>query len=311
MTNEIAIQTRGLRKTFPGGVEAVCDLDLEIPRGTSFGLIGRNGAGKTTTLRLLMGLLRQDRGEARILGRNLWGASAAHRERVTYVSQEHNLFAWMTLRQLCDYASCLYSRWNGEYAASLARRFRLPLDTQFGLLSGGEKRKVAILLALGARPDVLLLDEPVAGLDPVARRELLDALVEVLADDSERTLVFSSHIISDLERIVDHVGILDGGRLLVSSPVDDLKSRTRRIQIIFEGDRVPPDFALPKAIRLEVEGPVVSAVVFADDVEMFANLEKRFGARLHQFPVGLEDIFIEMVGGVGEADPADRKEQVS
>ncbi len=287
------IETRGLTKSFDG-ISAVDDLDLTIRGGCAYGLIGRNGAGKTTTLRLLMALLRPDSGSARVLGVNLWTAPASIRERVTYVSQDQNLYAWMTSRELQHYASHLYSRWDARYADHLARQFSLPLDVPVGVLSGGEKRKAAILIALAARPDVIVLDEPAAGLDPVARRELIDALVEVLTDRPDSTLLFSSHIISDLERIVDHVGMMDRGRMLLSGEVDELKTRMRRLQLIFEGDHPPPGFRLPGAIRLEIDGPVVSAIVRAEDESEFAGLEDRYGARLHMFPLGLEEIFIEM-----------------
>ena len=293
------IETRGLTKSF-GGMRAVDGLDLTIRGGCAYGLIGRNGAGKTTTLRMIMALLRADSGSARVLGANLWSAPASVRERVTYVSQDQNLYAWMTPRELQYFASHLYSRWDARYADHLGRKFSIPLDTPVGALSGGEKRKAAILIALAARPDVIVLDEPAAGLDPVARRELIDALVEVLTDRPESTLLFSSHIISDLERIVDHVGMMDSGRMLLSGEVDDLKTRMRRLQLIFEGDHPPPGFRLPGAIRLEIDGPVVSAIVRADDESAFAGFEEQFGARLRMFPLGLEEIFIEMASATRE-----------
>ena len=305
MTTDAAIEARGLVKRFGGGgARAVDGLDLVVPRGTAYGLIGRNGAGKTTTLRMIMALLRPDEGAAHVLGRNLWTAPASHRERVAYVSQDQNLTPWMTLDELCHFASHLYSRWDAAYARRLASGFQLQMDLPVGVMSGGERRKAALLLALASRPELVVLDEPAAGLDPVARRELIDALVEILADQPGFSLVFSSHIISDLERIVDHVGIMDRGKLLASSPVDDLKSRTRRLQMIFEGSHPPPGFRLPGAIRLEVDGPVESAIVQGEEEATYRALERQYGARLHVFPIGLEEIFIEMVG----AEPAPSQE---
>ena len=293
--SEYVIEARGLTKSF-GGSPAVDGLDWTVERGSACGLIGRNGAGKTTTLRMLMALLRPDAGSARILGRSLWHAPASHRERVAYVSQEQNLYPWMTLVELCKYASHLYSRWDGDYASRLAARFQIPARVPVGVLSGGEKRKASILLAVAARPEVLILDEPAAGLDPVARRELLDTIVEVLADRPEFALVFSSHIISDLERIVDHVAMMDRGRMALAGSVDDLKSRTRRVQMIFEGKHAPAGFRLPGAIRLDVDGPVVSAIVQCDHERDFEAIESHPDARVSLFPLGIEEIFIEVAG---------------
>jgi len=303
--NDEAIAIRGLARSF-GSLRAVDSVELAVPRGSAFGLIGRNGAGKTTLLRILMALLRQDAGEARVLGRSLWTAPPSHRERVTYVSQELNLVPWMTLSEHARFASRLYSTWDAGYASRLAGEFRVPLATPVGSLSGGEKRKAAILLALAPRPDVLLLDEPAAGLDPVARREQIDALVELLADRPECTVLFSSHIISDVERIVDHVAVMDRGQIVLASAVDELKARTRKVQIVFEGNRVPAGFRIPGAMRFEVDGPIVSAVVFAESEELFSELEARGDARVHLFPLGLEEIFIE----VAAARDAERPEEV-
>ncbi len=290
---ECAIETRGLTKAFAGKA-AVDGIDLAIERGTVFGLIGRNGAGKTTLLRLLMGLLRADEGTASVLGRDMWRASASHRERVAYVSQMQRLHDWMTLDELFFLGSRFYAKWDAGYATDLARRWRLPRERQVGLLSGGEARRAAILLALSARPEVLILDEPAAGLDPVARRELIDELVEVLSEGNGRTIVLSTHILSDVERIADRIGILDEGRLRRTAPLDELQATVKRVQIIFDGDRVPDGFRLPGAIRMETAGPVVNATMRLDDDEL-DRIRREHGARVQVFPLGLEDIFIDFV----------------
>ncbi|MFH1023726.1 MAG: ABC transporter ATP-binding protein [Planctomycetota bacterium] len=293
---EFVIEMKGLTKVFPGDVVAVNALDMAIPRGTVYGFIGRNGAGKTTALRLLMGLLRPSAGRTEILGQELISAPREHRARVAYVSQEQQIHAWMTLAELCAYVGHFYPTWDQSYAERLAGRFGVAMDRQTGLLSGGERRKAAILLALAARPDVLVMDEPAAGLDPIARRELIDALVETLNEGNGRTVLFSTHIISDLERVADHVGIMDKGRLVTSSPLADLQTSTKRVQMIFPGDRVPEGFALPGAIRSETSGPVYTAVVRQADESALAAAGAGHGARVQVFSLGLEDIFIEVFG---------------
>lgn len=297
-----AIEARDLSKTFPGGVVAVNGLDLAVPPGVVYGLIGRNGAGKTTALRMLMGLLRPNRGAARVLGTDLWTAPIETRARVAYVPQLQQLHAWMTPEELCHYASHFYGRWDMAYAHGLARRFDVPWDYQVGVMSGGERRKVSILLAFAARPDVLLLDEPAAGLDPIARRELIDELIEVLSRVEGCTVLFSTHIISDLERVAEHVGIMDRGRMVAAARLDELQSRTKRVQVIFEGAAPPPGFAVPGAIRSKAEGPVVTAVVrLASDAQL-DEVRRLPGVRVNVFPLGLEEIFIELFGPGSRAE---------
>jgi ABC-2 type transport system ATP-binding protein len=293
---ETAIEARDLTKTFPGGVVAVNALDLAVPRGSVYGLIGRNGAGKTTTLRLLMGLLRSDRGAARVLGEDLWTASRETRARVAYVSQAQQLHAGMTLGELEHYVSRFYPRWDEGRARRLADRFELGEDWQVGAMSGGEQRKVAILLDLAARPDVLVLDEPAAGLDPVARRQLVDELIDVAGEGDGATVLFSTHILSDLERVADHVGIMDRGHLVASSRLEEIQASTKRVQVIFEGAAPPEGFAIPGAMRSRAEGPVVTAIVRMADESQLDGIRRMPGARVNVFPLGLEEIFIELFG---------------
>jgi ABC-2 type transport system ATP-binding protein len=165
-----------------------------------------------------------------------------------------------------------------------------------GVLSGGQQRKVSILLALAARPEVLLLDEPAAGLDPIARRELVDEVVEVIARGDGTTVLFSTHIISDLERLAEMVGVMDRGRMVMSSRLDDLKTRTKRVQVIFDGTHAPADFHVPGAVRETREGPVVTAVARVESDTQLDAVKRIPGARVNVFPLGLEDAFIELFG---------------
>jgi len=289
-----AIQAQHLVKRFRGGVTAVDGVDLEIPRGAVYGLIGRNGAGKTTLLRLMMGLLRPSEGSVRVLGAELLDAPRAHRARVAYVSQQQPLPAWMTLDELGRYLSHFYDAWDPVYARALADRFGLEDDRPIGAMSGGEQRKASLLLALAARPEVLLLDEPAAGLDPIARRGLIEELVDVLASGRDCTVVLSTHIIADLERIAESVGIMDRGRLVASDRLDALQSGTRRVQVIVEGE--PRAVEIPGALRTTREGPVTTAIVRLSDPSALDKLGATPGLRVNVFPLGLEDIFVELFG---------------
>lgn len=294
-TSDPVIQVNGLTKLFPGGVRAVDGLTMSVPRGAVYGLIGRNGAGKTTTLRLLLGLLRPTSGTAHVLGHSLSGAPREVRARVAYVSQTQRLPERVTPAELFDYTSRFYARWNAPKAKDLCRRFEIQPDRPLGSLSGGEQRKVALAAALAAQPEVLLLDEPAAGLDPLARRSLSDALVSVLSEERGCTVVLSTHLIDDLERLADHVGILDHGRMRLESPIEDLRSSTRRIQLIFDGTSVPADFQIPGAVRTHADGPVLQAVVRDTTEERIAQWRAIPEVRLTVFPMSLEDLFVELV----------------
>jgi len=293
---EAVIEANDLSKTFPGGVVAVNGLDLCIERGSVYGLIGRNGAGKTTLIRMLVGVLRPDRGSAHIVGCDMLTAGRATRARFTYVAQAQQLHAWMTLEELCRYLSYFYEKWDAAYARDLASRFGLAWERQVGVMSGGEQRKVSVLLAFAARPEVLLLDEPAAGLDPIARRELIDEIIDVLGRAEGCTVLFSTHIISDLERIADTVGIMDRGRIITQAKLEDMQQRTKRVQVVFEGEGPPRDFVIPGAVRSKTEGPVVTAVVRLDSDTQLDAVRAIPGARVNVFPLGLEETFIALFG---------------
>jgi ABC-2 type transport system ATP-binding protein len=289
-----AIQLRNLTKTFGEGNVGVSALNLEIQPGTVYGLMGRNGAGKTTTIRLLMGLLRPNHGDARVLGEDLRFAGRALRSRVSYVSQSEQMPGWMTLRDLSRYLGNFYERWNKAFAEDLAIRWGVSSLQPMGNLSGGEQRKAAIILALASEPEVLILDEPAAGLDPLSRRELINEVVGVLNRHSAATILFSTHIISDLERVAEWVGVLERGRLVMNRPLDELHGCFRRVQVIFPGEAPPPQFTIPGAAKCVVSGPVVSGVTEFFDAEHIEALKRWPGVRVQVFPLSLEEIFIEI-----------------
>jgi len=289
-----AIQLRNLSKTFAAGAIGVSGLNLEIQPGTVYGLMGRNGAGKTTTIRLLMGLLRPDQGDARVLGQNMWEAGRSLRGRVSYVSQSEQMPGWMSLRDLFRYVGNFYERWNQAFAEDLAIRWGISSLRPIGSLSGGEQRKAAIVLALAPEPEVLVLDEPAAGLDPMSRRELINEVVAVLSRQTDATILFSTHIISDLERVAEWIGVLERGRLVMNRSLDELQGCFRRVQVIFPGDAPPPQFVIPGAARQTVSGPVVTGVTEFFDAEHIEALKRWPGVRVQTFPLSLEEIFIEI-----------------
>jgi ABC-2 type transport system ATP-binding protein len=294
--NAAVIEAHGLTKTFRDGVVAVNELDLNIERGAVYGLMGRNGSGKTTTLRLLLGLLQPDRGRACVLGWDFWRAPRLVRTRAAYVSQTEQLPASRSLEDLNRCLKRFNERWDQSHARALADAWGLPWKRPLGCLSSGEQRKAAILLAFAGRPEVLVLDEPAAGFDLAARRELITQIVDAITLGDGCTVLLCTHLIGDLERVADHIGVIDSGRMAISARLEDLLNRTKRVQVIFQDEEPPVHFAIPGAVRTRRAGPVVNAIVqWADRGELNA-LRDSTDARVQVFPMGLEEIFIELFG---------------
>jgi ABC-2 type transport system ATP-binding protein len=290
------IEASGLTKTFRDGVVAVNELELEVERGAVYGLMGRNGSGKTTTLRLLLGLLQPDRGRARVLGWDFWRAPRSVRTRAAYVSQTQQLPAGRSLEELNRCLKRFNEQWDASHARALADAWGLPWKRPLGCLSSGEQRKAAILLAFAGRPEVLVLDEPAAGFDLVARRELVAQIVDAITQGDGCTVLLSTHLIGDLERVADHIGVMNGGRLAMSERLEDLLQRTKRVQVIFQDEQPPEHFAIPGAVRTRRTGSVLNAIVQWTDRGELNVLRDSTNARVQVFPMGLEEIFIELFG---------------
>ena len=290
------IEIRKVTKIFRGRVVAVKDLNLVVERGAVYGLIGRNGSGKTTALRLLMGLLQPDDGAARILGWDFWKAPRSVRERVAYVSQTQRLPGGMTLEDLGRCFRHFNQKWDPDYARRLAELWNLPWKRAVGNLSNGEQCRAALLLAFASRPEVLVLDEPAEGLDVISRRELVTQILGAVAETGGCTVLLSTHTIGDLERMADHVGVISRGCLALSTPLEDLLNKTRRVQMIFEERDSPSQVTIPGALRAQREGAVWNAIVQWTGEGELEALRGSSGARVQAFPMSLEEIFIELFG---------------
>lgn len=300
---EPAVHLCSLSKRFRGGPPVLDGLDLKVGQGEVFGLIGRNGSGKTTALRILMGLLRADHGIAHVLGRDLWLASRDHRQRVAYVSQSQQLPDWLSLRDLSATSSRLYQTWSQPFFKEILQRWHLPTDQPISRLSGGNQRLAAIALALSSRPEVLILDEPAAGLDPIARRDLNQCLIEVLGEGNGCTIVLSTHLLADLERLATRVGIIEEGRLVAEGAVEEWQRTMRRVQIVFSQEQPPRDFSVPGAIRSRTLGPVVNALATIEDDSQLDGVRAIDGARVYVFPLTLEELFVDWFQGAPPLEP--------
>jgi ABC-2 type transport system ATP-binding protein len=225
---ELAIQTRGVAKRYPPDVVALDALDLQVPRGAVYVLVGPNGAGKSTAMRVLLDLVRADRGTASVLGISTTAQPALARAQVGYVPEVvDTAYGWLTVGGLLKHHAAFYHAWDWAYADVLCKRLGLRMDERFRALSKGAARRVALVTALAHRPPVLLLDEPTDGLDPLAREDFGALLVEHMAD-APTTILWSTHHVHEAERMADHVGVLRNGRLLLQAPVDTVRAGLRR-----------------------------------------------------------------------------------
>ena len=211
-------------------------VDLELAPGTITGLLGRNGSGKTTLMRVALGLMRARTGTARLFGEDSWDSPADVRRRLGYVPQQFASFGWMKVDPCLAMIGSHYDGWDHGLVDDLKREWQLA-NKRIAKLSPGDQQKVAILLAVGHKPDLLLLDEPAASLDPAARRDFLKAIVELNADRGQ-TILLSSHITSDIERIASHVAILHRGRIVCHEALDDIKERVGLVTLT--GSPWPP-----------------------------------------------------------------------
>jgi ABC-2 type transport system ATP-binding protein len=222
-----AIEVRALTKSY-GSTEVLRAVDLAVPAGAIYALVGANGAGKTTMIKLMMNILRPTAGSASVLGMDSQSVAAAAFTRIGYVSENQELPDWMTVGQMLAYLRPFYPRWDRELEAQLVRQFDLPLDRRLKHLSRGMRMKAAMASSLAYRPALVVLDEPFSGLDPLVRDELIEGLLERAP---ETTIFLSSHDLAEIESFASHVGYLDRGRMLFSEEMAVLSDRFREVTI--------------------------------------------------------------------------------
>lgn len=274
------LATHGLHKAF-GRRRVIDGLDLAVPEGSVYGFLGRNGAGKTTTLRTLLGILRPDRGTIAYDGDEVRHTNLRIKRRIGYVSQQQHFYGWMRVQRLGRFVGAFYPTWEQAEFLRLLDRLSIERRQRVGELSGGTKMKLAIALALAHHPKLLLLDEPTAGVDPIARREILDTLRDQV-ENHGRTVLFSTHHISEVEDIGDTIGVLHEGRLFYQGSVGGLSSRVRKLtEPIAEED-------LPDAMRvLSTRGGTIIAEA---EPEVWSD------SGLASEATGLEEAFVAIAG---------------
>jgi ABC-2 type transport system ATP-binding protein len=294
---ESVIEIAGLNRHF-GRKQALADVGLTVPRGAVFGLVGVNGAGKTTLIRHVLGLLKAQTGTVRVFGRDPAADPAGVLVRIGYLSEEPDFPGWMRVSELLRYTRAFYPTWDPDFARELCESFALDLSAKVKHLSKGQRARTGLVLALAHRPELLVLDEPSSGLDPIVRRDILGAIIRTIADEG-RTVLFSSHLLHEVERVADRVALIDRGRVVFSGGLDHIKGTHHRLTLRFPEVRSAPP-PLAGALAWERSGSEWSAVCSGrlGDLQTAAAAcgAEVVGRRVPS----LDEIFVARVGESGE-----------
>jgi ABC-2 type transport system ATP-binding protein len=293
MSTAWAIETQGLAKRY-GPVDAVKPLDLHVARGGITGFLGQNGAGKSTTIKMLLGMIRPTSGTATVVSHRIDTRQSrlAIRRRTAYVAEDKRTYAFLTVAQMIRFTRSFYEDWQPGIERRLTSQYGLPAERKVKALSKGMRTKLALLLALSRRPDLLILDEPSEGLDPVSIEELLQALVAAAAEGT--TVFFSSHQIAEVERIADRVCMLDRGVLAADVSLDQMRQEYRRITLGFAGD--PPDrFHMPGVDHVRASGRQLDLIVSRNAGAVVEEARRASAVSVEVNPIGLRDLFLATV----------------
>jgi ABC-2 type transport system ATP-binding protein len=296
-----AIVTERLTK-FYGSRCVVNQLNLRVPAGSVYGLLGRNGAGKSTTIKMLMGMVRPDRGRVELLGHELSALPPEVRARVAYLAEGHPLYGWMTVGEASRFARAFYpGRWDQNLLDQMLDHFDLPARAKVRRLSNGQRASLALALAISPDPDLLVLDDPTLGLDTVARRDFLASMIH-LVQRRGRTILFSSHILADVERVADRIGILVDGVLRVDCPTDRFKEGVSRVVLDFPGR--PPAFpGCAGLVQAWEVGRQLELVIVDFGAEQQQVVESLSPLSWDVASMNLEDAFVDYTRGPRRALP--------
>lgn len=300
------IRTKNLTKRY-GKLTAVDGVSLEVAPAQVFALMGRNGAGKTSFIRMLLGLTPISGGEAEVLGRDSAKRHVEIRRAVGYVPETHHMYRWMSIKELADFTGAFYPTWNDALCAEYLRRFELDPAKKVKELSRGMVAKLALTLALAHEPELLILDEPTSGLDAVVRQEFLESIVNVAADEG-RTVLISSHLLNDVERVVDRVALMDNGKIKLVESMESLKARMREVRMTFPAG-APTGEKPSGALRLQATDKEWLMVTPDFTPETEAQLRQKYpGALVESRSLTLEEIFVALVRGNGTTEVTENTE---
>ncbi|MCK4997963.1 MAG: ABC transporter ATP-binding protein [Anaerohalosphaera sp.] len=290
MINDKAIvEMRNVSKRF-GRIQAMDNIDLDIRRGEIIGLLGSNGAGKSTLLRVIIGLYLADQGRCDTFGTDAGKLGPKELGRIGYVHQEGELLDWMSVKQLIRYVSAYYDTWDHQLEERYIKDFDISLDDRVGSLSPGQRQKVAILLAIGFGPELLILDEPASALDPIARSRFLDLLLQIIQQEN-RTIIISSHILSDVEKVIDHTLIMRSGAILRDCSFDSLREEFVRFTLTSLNGQLPSELGFGDAISCDVSGSKAVVTVRNTAEKILEDKARDLNCEIEFRPLPLEELY--------------------
>lgn len=292
------IGVRGLTRTY-GDLKALDGVSLTIPQGVVFGLVGKNGAGKTTLIRHVMGLLQAQSGSVSVFGLDPVSHPVEVLSRIGYMGETDDLPGWMRVKELVNYRKAFFPAWDDSYAGEIMTSFEIDPGKKMRDMSKGQKARVALLIALAHKPDLLVLDEPSDGLDPLLRRDILRAVIRGVVEEG-RTVMFSSHLLDEVERISDHVAMIERGKIIYESDIDTLQRSFHRVDIAFSSPlKTPP--SLDNCRHWEGQHEFWSAIFLGDPDELANHLAPHGGTVQRARHLNLTDAFISLVSDDGNS----------
>jgi ABC-2 type transport system ATP-binding protein len=287
------VEFRHVTRTF-ARTTALDDVSLSVPRGGVLGLIGGNGAGKTTLIKHILGLLKAQTGTVRVFGLDPVAQPVGTLGRIGYLSEDRDLPNWMRVDELMRYTRAFFPHWDPSYAEELRQAFDLDPSARIKHLSRGQRARAGMLIALAHRPDLLVLDEPSSGLDPVVRRDILGAIIRTIADEG-RTVLFSSHLLDEVERVADHVAMIHQGRIVLTASMDEIKQSHRRVTLRFgQAQDRPPD--LIGALRRQGQGAEWTYICSGPSEQLRRAAEAIGATVVDDAALSLDEIFVTRIG---------------
>lgn len=296
MENNALLEAKDLGKVYKEK-KALNRVNLRLERGEILGLVGPNGAGKTTFLKLVLGLISPTSGTIKVFGRNLESLGREERQRIGYIADESNLYEYLTVEEMIRFNQGFYPRWNKKRCQDLVERMNLPLKERVKNLSKGMKTQLSLILALIPNPQLLLMDEPLEGLDPVRRIQLLNTVLEDFSSSEERSIIISSHHLEELERLAGRVVFMHQGEIKKESSMDDFKGKEKTLRIVFQKEPPPSLFSMEGIARVTKEGDRAYLIAIEDNFPaIYEACSKEPHFVLEIYHRNLEDLFYEYQG---------------